>query len=255
MVNDAENLSQTDSNLERNEEESSGANERLNTGNQEVAAPHEKDDEKNDKDRNFARLREERERAERERDEYARRLREIEQEKKMKEQEEHAEKSEFNFGADDDLAEIRHLKAIAERQKKLEEQLKKYQQESNQMTAEARLKAQYNDLEKVVSDNNLSRLRAEDPDLVASLQSNPDTYTRYAAAYKAIKRMGIYQEDNYEQERKRAQDNVSKPRPLASVSPQQGNSPLSRANAFANGLTPELRKNLIKEMESARKKY
>ena len=37
------------------------------------------------------------------------------------------------------------------------------------------------------------------------------------------------------------------------MSPQQGDSPLSRANAFANGLTPELRVQLIKEMEEARK--
>jgi hypothetical protein len=54
-------------------------------------------------------------------------------------------------------------------------------------------------------------------------------------------------------DRAAAQKNASKPKPLASVSPQQGDSPLSRANAFANGLTPELQKQLRQEMEEARK--
>ena len=64
--------------------------------------------------------------------------------------------------------------------------------------------------------------------------------------------MGIYREDNYSKDRDKAQSNASKPKPLASVSPQQGDSPLSRANAFANGLTDELKSQLRKEMEQAR---
>ena len=59
--------------------------------------------------------------------------------------------------------------------------------------------------------------------------------------------------DNYKTDRELAQKNASKPKPLASVSPQQGDSPLSRANAFANGLTNELKAQLRKEMEEARK--
>jgi hypothetical protein len=51
----------------------------------------------------------------------------------------------------------------------------------------------------------------------------------------------------------RAQKNAAKPKPLASVNPQQGDSPLSKANAFANGLTDDLKKQLRKEMEDARR--
>lgn len=36
------------------------------------------------------------------------------------------------------------------------------------------------------------------------------------------------------------------------LSPQQGDSPLSKANAFANGLTEDLKKQLQKEMFEAR---
>ncbi len=53
----------------------------------------------------------------------------------------------------------------------------------------------------------------------------------------------------------RIQKNASKPKPLASVNPQQGDSPLSRANAFANGLTEELKDQLRKEMSESRRGY
>jgi hypothetical protein len=68
-----------------------------------------------------------------------------------------------------------------------------------------------------------------------------------------IKKLGIYTEDTYQADRERAQNNANKPRPLASVSPQQGESALSHANPFAGGLTPELKTSLLKEMEAARK--
>ena len=48
--------------------------------------------------------------------------------------------------------------------------------------------------------------------------------------------------------------NAQKPRPLTSISPQQGDSPLSKANAFANGLTPELQAQLLKEMKQSMKR-
>ena len=58
-----------------------------------------------------------------------------------------------------------------------------------------------------------------------------------------------------EADKRKAQENSAKPRPMASVSPQQGESPLSHANAFANGLTPELQKQLWKEMQDAKKGF
>lgn len=201
--------------------------------------------------KNFAELRDARERAERERDELRYRLQQIEMSKNQE-----SIKEDFNItGNDDDLVEVKHLKAIAKRQKEFESQVKQYQQQYTQMTAEARLKSSYSDLEKVVTEDNIRKLKDQDPDLVASLQCNPDTYSRYSAAYKAIKRLGIYQEDSFEQDKQKAQYNANKPRPLTSVSPQQGQGPLSRVNAFANGLTPELKAQLIKEMQDARKKY
>ena len=253
MITDSQNLSATDSDLEENEAgQDTQSVEQLDKSEQEHNTQEQKATESSYQASNFARLREQRERAERERDEALRRLQQLEQSKQQPEE----EANPFDFGgSDEDLAEIKHLKMIAKRQAELERQIKEYQQQSTQQTAQARLKSQYHDLEKVVNDENIRRLQQEDPDLAQSLQYNPDPYTKYAAAYKAIKRMGIYQDDTYDAERQRAQTNVNKPRPLASVSPQQGNSPLSKANAFANGLTDELKSKLIREMQDARKKY
>jgi hypothetical protein len=51
-----------------------------------------------------------------------------------------------------------------------------------------------------------------------------------------------------------AHKNASKPKPLASVSPQQADSPLSKANAFANmPLSKEVKNQLHKEMIAAMK--
>ena len=67
-----------------------------------------------------------------------------------------------------------------------------------------------------------------------------------------VKKLGISEQvmvDN--QGKATAQRNAAKPRPTASISPQQGETPLSRANAFANGLTEEMKKQLYKEMLEA----
>ena len=61
--------------------------------------------------------------------------------------------------------------------------------------------------------------------------------------------MGIAPGTTSNPDREQAQRNMAKPRPLASVAASQGNdSPLQRANAFANGLTEELRSQLHREM-------
>jgi len=198
----------------------------------------------------FKKLRDARERAERERDEAIQMIRQMEERQKPPPPEE-----DMGYGADEDLAEIKHIKKIAKQQKELEKQLQEYKQHSSKMTAEARLKAQYQDLEKVLTDANIEALKEEDPDLMTSIQYNPDTFSKYSAAYKAIKRLGIYKDKNYDADKQKAKENANKPRPLTSVSPQQGDSPLSRANAFANGLTPELKASLLKEMQESRKSY
>ena len=152
--------------------------------------------------------------------------------------------------ADDDLVEGRHVKKMLER---LENKMNSYQQQSSTVWAQNRLKGEFQDFDSVVTRENIKLLEQTEPELASTLVATQDPYAAGKSAYKLLKSMGIYKEDAYVGEKKRAEDNSSKPRPTQSISPQQGNSPLSHANAFANGLTPELKKQLYSEMMNARR--
>jgi len=71
-----------------------------------------------------------------------------------------------------------------------------------------------------------------------------------------IKNLGIHKEEQFVEEKKRIQANALKPRLSPAVAAQQqGESPLTKANMFAEGLTPELQSQLKREMELARRGY
>lgn len=192
-------------------------------------------------------------RTERERDEYARI---IEESKRIPLPEEPEEKD----VEDDALVEGKHLSKIQKEVKKLKQELSQYKQQSARDTTEINLKAKYPDFDSIVSADNIAILRDQYPELAASINSNPDLYSKAVSAYTMIKklsgaedqRVGDQTQDLYLREKAAAIKNLAKPKPLVSIAPQQGDSPLSRANAFASGLTPELKAELLKEMYAAR---
>lgn len=198
--------------------------------------------------RNFENLRKEKARAERERDELMRRLQEMEQARPTKNN---------TAATDDDLAinpdDLVEGKQLVKVVKNLQNQLNQYQQQTAQLSTESMLKSSYPDFDAVVSRENIERLRDNHPELAATLAASPDLYNKGVSAYTLIKKLGIYEDPIFQQERLQAQKNATKPRALASISPQQGDTPLSRANAFANGLTPDLKKQLHREMIEAMK--
>ena len=210
---------------------------------------------KSNKEENMRRLREKAELLERERDEALRLANEM--------------KSKFNPTAaafpevdeevtlsEEDLVEGKHLNRFQKKIKKLEQQLQSYQQQTSEIAVESQLKSQYADFDKVVTRENIETLRLTYPELAQTINSSSsDLYSKAVSAYTLIKRLGVYAEDTYQNERERAHKNATKPKPLASVSPQQGDTPLSHANAFANGLTDELKEQLRKEMMAARRAY
>jgi len=206
----------------------------------------------------FREVRAAKERAERERDELMRQLQEM-QSKSSNSQTSHQiqqvkeDIQELTLNPDD-LAEGKHLIQLVNKIKRLEEKLEESAQKSYLSTTEMKVKNDFPDFEKVASFENLKRLREQDPDLADAILNTKDPYKQHALAYKMVKQMGIYREDKYEEDRERAQRNANKPKPLTSISPQQGESPLSKANAFANGLTDELKKQLAQEMYEARKR-
>ena len=137
----------------------------------------------------------------------------------------------------------------------MENELKQYRQQSVVESTETRLKAQFSDFDRIVSKENIESLRESYPEVAASIHANPDLYGRAVAAYTLIKQFGIAKDQLIEADRALVQKNAAKPRPMASISPQQGDSPLSKANAFANGLTDDLKNQLWKEMTQDAKSF
>jgi hypothetical protein len=202
---------------------------------------------------NLREIREAKARVERERDEAMRRLAELEA-KATKPAPPVEEDDEIHIG-DDDLAEGKHLSKMARKVKRLEEQLKKQEAKTQEQATESRIKTVYPDFDKVVSKDNVDALYAAYPELGYTLSQTKDLYAQAASAYTLIKKFGIYQESPLNSDKERALKNMAKPKPLTSVAPQQGASALERANAFASGLTSELKDQLLKEMNAARKGY
>ena len=143
----------------------------------------------------------------------------------------------------DDLVEGKHLNKVAQEMQAIKQQLYVENQK-------ARLRVQYPDFEKVVNRDNIETFELAYPELAASLNSTQDIYSAGVSAYTLFKKFGI--SGNHEQEKEVVNKNMGKPRPLTSVSPQQGESPMSRANAFANGLTTDLKKQLWEDMKKNR---
>lgn len=210
---------------------------------------------------NMRALREQNEKIARERDEAFRRLQEYEAQLKPQTSPQRADNSsvesedlQFQLG-DDELAEGKHLSKMVKKIRQMESKLAQYEQQSSATSAELKLKAELPDFDKIVTADNIKTLSATYPDIAKSLGSNPDLYSAAKSAYTIIKNLGIYVEDTYQTQRDIVQRNMAKPKALASVSPQQGTSPLSKANMFADGLTPELKAQLRAEMEACRKEY
>lgn len=195
---------------------------------------------------NFRALREKSERLERERDEYMRKLQEAQSAK--------VDDADITIG-DEDLAEGKHLKKLQAEVKRLRQESESSRQQSSLATTEVKLKTQYPDFDRVVSADNIASLRDAYPELAASINSNADLYSKAVSAYTMIKKLGIHQDPVYSADKARVAQNASKPKPSATIAPQKSDSPLSQANAFANGLTADLQKQLRAEMESSRKGY
>lgn len=202
-----------------------------------------------------ARDREERERrrAEKERDEAIHYIQQMQSQQQPQKQEE----DELSI-APDDFVEGKTVKKVYNEVRELKKQLKQYQQQSTESLAENRLKTLYPDAEAVLSKDNIAVFNEKHPELANTiLGSQGDSYSKLVSAYTMIKNLGVHQApDLYSADKELAQRNAAKPRPLTSISPQQGDSPMSRANAFANGAPPskELASQLHKEMIESMKR-
>jgi len=165
----------------------------------------------------------------------------------------HVSPDDFNID-ENNFAEGKDLKRIVNEMRDLKKELHQYKQKTALEVTEARLNAEHADFNKVFTDDNIELFKAEHPDIAESLlNSNADPYKVAKSMYKAMKQFGIYAEEptkTVTKDRERVQANLSKPRPVASVTARQGNSPLSKAGEYADDeLTEERKATLRAEVE------
>lgn len=151
--------------------------------------------------------------------------------------------------ADDDIITKAHARKMAERMARQIAQDVIKQREA--ATVDDRLAAKFPDFADVVTKDAIETLKQTEPELAYSLANNPDPYAQGVAAYKLLRRLNIGEDMAKTQEKKKALENTQKP---VSVNAVSKNSAIGNAHLFENGLTPELKKSLWKEMQDARKR-
>lgn len=154
---------------------------------------------------------------------------------------------EEDFGIkDEDLVEGKHFRTLKKEISELKTQLK--QKEAS--TVDDRLSAKFPDYADVVSKENIELLKQNEPELALSLwRLQDDPYAQGVAAYKLMTKLGLKQEKP-SPEKEKALSNAKKPVSVNAVTKQ---SAIGNAHMFENGLTPELKKSLWKEMQQAMK--
>ena len=180
------------------------------------------------------------------------RLMEMENKVNRNQQPEKREEVVENFELkDDEITEGRHFKALKKEVVRLNEAIAKSNAEREKLAAEARLRAEYPDIFKVVTEENLKELANRKPQVARTIMTSTDQYAQYATAYDLIKTYGIGQDDPNADNKERAQRNMAKPKTSSVVAPRQGESVLAEADRFSRGLTPELKDQLMREMNEA----
>jgi hypothetical protein len=119
-------------------------------------------------------------------------------------------------------------------------------------TVDERLATKFTDFSEVVSKENIELLKTQEPELALGLwRLQDDPYAQGIAAYKLMKKLGISKGEEDVAEKKKAVENSKKP---VSVNAVTKSSAIGNAHLFENGLTPELKAALRKEMDEARKR-
>lgn len=223
-----------------------------------VETPVETKPQETEQARNFRQLKEQKDKSERERERLERELdkavRYIQDQQSQRPVQAQQHEDDDLPLKDDDLAEGKYIKKLHKELKELKTEIKKNQQYSQESLAETRLKTIHPDADKVLCRANIDVLNERYPEIAATISnSSADMYGKMLSAYTLIKQFGIHSDDSYDADKQVIQRNAAKPRPVTSLSPQQGESPLTKANAFANGLTDDLKKQLWRETQEAMK--
>jgi len=164
------------------------------------------------------------------------------------------EEDELDKLGDEDIVTKAQARKLAA--KMAEEIAQKVIKQREASTVDERLQIKYPDFAQVVTKENIELLKETEPELAESLGYNPDPYKQGIAVYKLLKKAGIGIDEMKAQapskEKEKAIQNSQKPVSVNAVTKQ---SAIGNAHLFENGLTPELKKTLWKEMQEASKRY
>ena len=151
--------------------------------------------------------------------------------------------------ADDDIVTAKQARSLAQKMaRQVADEAIKAREAT---TVDERVKNRFSDFDDVVTKENIDLLKQQDPELAQSLYALAhDPYAQAVAAYKLLKRTGIGDMAKNQPSKAKALENSKKPVSVQSVTKS---SAIGNAHSFENGLTPELRKQLQKEMDEARK--
>lgn len=199
-------------------------------------------------ERNFKAMREAQKRLERERDEERKRNAELQAMINRQYAGNQPQQQQQEL-ADDDIAEVGYVKRELS---KVQQALAEERQRAAIQRAELKLATRFPDYQEVLCDDNIEKLRMMEPEVMASIESNGDPYSKAVAAIKAMKSYGIHKGENISYERQKALANVNKPKTSAAYQPATSQSPLAQAHNFTGGRMSEAERRSI-EMEARRR--
>jgi len=167
------------------------------------------------------------------------------------------EEDDFSVG-DDTYVEGKDLKKyvknLKQEIKNTKKQFEEYHQQTALTHAEMRLRSQFSDFDSVVTKENLEKLAAQKPSLYRTIYASTDIYDRGYAGYELIKASGVL-DNQYQELDKRVEDNKSKPRSAANVSPQTSETPLARVGDYDRRILSEQRKDQLRRQVEQAKMY
>lgn len=194
---------------------------------------------RNDAEFNWAEMRRQ---SERDRQELANLKAELNQLKKAPQHEE----DELATLAKDDILTVGQAEKLYEkRARKIAEDVIRQREAA---TFDDRIQLKFPDYKDVVTVDSIELLKQNEPELALSLSHMPDPYSQAVAAYKLLKKLTPAPSSS--PEKKKALENSQKPVSVNAVTKQ---SAIGNAHLFENGLTPELKSSLWKEMQQSMK--
>lgn len=151
--------------------------------------------------------------------------------------------------ADDDILSVAQAKKLASKfARQAAEQLLREREAS---TVDERLQFKYPDFMSTVTKENIELLKETKPQLAKSLlKFADDPFQQSELAYEYIKTFVPQRDESMNKDKKKALENAKKPVSVQSVGKT---SAIGQVHQFENGLTPELKAQLFKEMQQIRK--